>query len=268
MVASALLMEMTMQDLSGFPPAAYPDHYMKPHLAVERGIVDALIREAIARGMLIRVYDGEEWAHDVPTADYAEITREIAATDMTTLRLFWPVAARPAGDILLVHGNGEDVVSDYTANADTSGLVLWTELKRMLSERFPWLPLSTLSDMIARAVEHGEDDLATELRFWGERWDEEVAGRVAYDRAYERQLRETWVRMSSDAGDEADVMLPLADFIEANPDELSGTDIDRLLSGRKLKVGFFGAAPDYSLRVEIGYQDCGVGVELPDGEVM
>lgn len=86
----------------------------------ERRIIDAIIKEALAEGMTISVYDGDEWAVRKST-DYKQITAEIAATDETTLRIR-SSDGKKIGDILLIHGNGEEVISDHSDNLITGRL--------------------------------------------------------------------------------------------------------------------------------------------------
>lgn len=88
---------------------------------VERRIIGAILDEAAARGLLVSVHDGDEWAVK-PTADYAKARADVGATDQTTLRFRDPAdrAAddpRPAtlvGSVALIHGNGCDVIHDFT----------------------------------------------------------------------------------------------------------------------------------------------------------
>jgi hypothetical protein len=79
--------------------------------ATEARIIAAYIDAALARGWMIRVHDGEEWATPT-TMDRAEIERAVAATEETTLTLCNATATIRYGDIWFIHGNGEDVLSD------------------------------------------------------------------------------------------------------------------------------------------------------------
>jgi hypothetical protein len=91
------------------------------HIAAdEKTICNRLIAAALAhpRNLLIRVYDGEEWATDW-TDNAAAIKQAIAATSET--RLYFSAraengGARRIGSILLIHGNGEDLISDSSHN--------------------------------------------------------------------------------------------------------------------------------------------------------
>jgi hypothetical protein len=89
---------------------AYPD-YLDP---VEREIIDRIIKDVLAAGHTIWVEDGEEIALKRST-DYEAITAEIAATCETTLIIETPDGV---GHIWLIHGNGCDVVSDWTSSAE------------------------------------------------------------------------------------------------------------------------------------------------------
>lgn len=105
---------------------AYPAYYMEnDDLADERAIVDRLIRGGLERGYQVSVSDGEEWAIKLST-DYAAITAKVAATDTTILHFTNPAQADRIigrGSVLLIHGNGSDVVSDHTDNDMTADLV-------------------------------------------------------------------------------------------------------------------------------------------------
>ena len=105
---------------------SYPAYYMEnDDLAYERAIVDRLIRGGLERGYLVSVNDGEEWALS-KSSDYAAITAEVAATDVTILRFTDPAQAdrtKGCGNVLLIHGNDLDVVSDHTDNDMIADLV-------------------------------------------------------------------------------------------------------------------------------------------------
>jgi hypothetical protein len=96
---------------------AYPHHIRDD----EKKIVDKIIRKALDAGLYISVEDGVEWALRF-SQDYDAITAEIAATDVTMLRIRSQVEEegvikRPIlGDVILIHGNGEDVIHDHSAN--------------------------------------------------------------------------------------------------------------------------------------------------------
>lgn len=94
---------------------SYPAHYLKDHMAEERAVVNRVIRAALSVGLNISVFDGEEWSLKA-SSDYAAITAEVAATDQTTLR-FRDASKKLLGSIYLVHGNGDEVISDHTDNA-------------------------------------------------------------------------------------------------------------------------------------------------------
>ena len=103
---------------------AYASFYMEPHLADERAIVDRLIRAALERKYLVTLHDGEERVLS-RSSSYDDITALIAATDMTVLTFFDTSIEGPAGKgrVILIHGNGEDVVHDYTDNDLIADLV-------------------------------------------------------------------------------------------------------------------------------------------------
>lgn len=96
---------------------AYPDHFLN---STERKIVDKIITDALAAGYLISVFDGEAWALK-PSSDYVVITADIAATDMTQLR--FRKDGKVIGSVLLIHGNGADVIADHHDNDEMNALL-------------------------------------------------------------------------------------------------------------------------------------------------
>jgi hypothetical protein len=88
--------------------ANFPDYMNK----TEAQIINRILSAALAHGGKVSVYDGEEWALKQST-DRAAIQAEVAATDMTTLRLR-DAKGDTVGSVLLVHGNGADVICDYS----------------------------------------------------------------------------------------------------------------------------------------------------------
>lgn len=82
----------------------------------ERTIVNRLIRAALAHGLTVSVHDGEEWT--LKRSRDAKAIREALATtgaDNVTLRNSDGAAV---GTVLLIWGNGEDVISDLSAPDD------------------------------------------------------------------------------------------------------------------------------------------------------
>lgn len=78
---------------------------------IERKIIEPIIDRTLKAGLVISVYDGEEYALNFST-DKAEILKVTGATDETT---YWFCdGVTYLGHVHLVHGNDEDVVSDCT----------------------------------------------------------------------------------------------------------------------------------------------------------
>lgn len=82
-----------------------------PH---ERRILARAIAYGLGKGWSISVWDGEEWSLK-QSRDPATICTAIASTDSDTLR-FRDAAGEKVGSIMLVYGNGEDVLADHTDN--------------------------------------------------------------------------------------------------------------------------------------------------------
>jgi hypothetical protein len=87
---------------------------------IEEKIATRIIDAALAKGWSISVYEGEGWAIKRST-DKKAILMEMASTDMDVL-VFRDAAGNKLGTMDLIYGNGEDLVSDHTANADMEAM--------------------------------------------------------------------------------------------------------------------------------------------------
>lgn len=96
----------------------------------EKKIIDAILLSAINFGYHISVSDGEEYTV-VRSTDLIEIRPAIFTTDETTL-MFRDMrdlerdgpAGRRIGTVLLVHGNGHEVISDHTDSSEIEALLV------------------------------------------------------------------------------------------------------------------------------------------------
>ena len=113
-------------------------HFPSHISGAEAKLINAFLTRALSAGYHVRVFDGEEWATGY-TRDRAEIQRETAATCETTFRLAKPSEMTPGkwaplGNVLAVHGNEEDVLSDASASTDAQLDVLeaiaWPEFAK------------------------------------------------------------------------------------------------------------------------------------------
>lgn len=85
----------------------------------EKQIIAAVLDAALSAGLRVSVWDGEEWALKA-TADRAAIEAAIGATGETVLRFRDPAAvsaSRVVGSVSFIHGNGCDVIRDYSDSA-------------------------------------------------------------------------------------------------------------------------------------------------------
>ena len=80
----------------------------------ERRIVRKMIKDALAKGWTISVFDGEEWALKRSRKEH-DVLEALCSTDSDTLK-FRDKLARPIGNVMLVWGNDEDVISDHSDN--------------------------------------------------------------------------------------------------------------------------------------------------------
>lgn len=92
----------------------------------ESRIVGAIVDAALDKGLLLSVFDGEEWSLKA-SANLDAISEVVGITSETVLVFRDPSKldnGQPArvGKVFLVHGNGPDVISDHTDNAETAAL--------------------------------------------------------------------------------------------------------------------------------------------------
>jgi hypothetical protein len=78
----------------------------------EARIARKIVKDALANGWTVSVYDGEEWTVK-RSADSRAILDALCTTDSDVLRLR-DASGEPVGNIWLVWGNDEDVISDHT----------------------------------------------------------------------------------------------------------------------------------------------------------
>jgi hypothetical protein len=88
--------------------------------ATERKIAKALVRRALAAGYSITVHDGEEVALKT-SQDEKAIFAAMNSTDSDTLIFFR--GGQRVGNVWLIWGNEDDVVSDWSDNAEIDAIV-------------------------------------------------------------------------------------------------------------------------------------------------
>jgi hypothetical protein len=89
---------------------------------IEKQICERIVDKALAAGYTISVYDGEAWPLQ-RTSNRPDILAAMYSTDSDVLRFQWPESGELIGSVLLIYGNGDDVVSDYTDNEAMAALV-------------------------------------------------------------------------------------------------------------------------------------------------
>ena len=92
-------------------------------MTIETRIARCLVRHALDKGYTISVNDGEEWA--VKSSDDADLIMDsLGSTDIDMLRFRSKQAClRKVGDVLLIWGNLEDVISDFSDNEPMEELI-------------------------------------------------------------------------------------------------------------------------------------------------
>lgn len=88
---------------------------------IERTICERIVDDALSAGYSIAVWEGEDWALKA-SRDRAVILSSMASTDEDTLFLK-DRDGRRVGSILLVYGNGNEVVADHTYNDRTEAVL-------------------------------------------------------------------------------------------------------------------------------------------------
>ena len=81
----------------------------------EARIARKIVKDALANGWTVSVNDGEDWVVK-RSDDSRAILAALCSTDSDTLRLR-DAAGERVGDILLIWGNDDDVISDHSDNA-------------------------------------------------------------------------------------------------------------------------------------------------------
>lgn len=89
--------------------------------AIERRIAKKLIDELLRRGYSISVFDSEEFTLKRSTSR-ADIINALATTDSDTLRVR-DSDGELIGHFILIWGNGEDLISDFSAKSETFDLM-------------------------------------------------------------------------------------------------------------------------------------------------
>jgi hypothetical protein len=80
---------------------------------IEKQIAERIVDGALAAGYTVSVYDGEEWVLQ-QSSNPPDIVAAMYSTDTDTLRFYLPESGKAVGSIMLVCGNGEDVVADHS----------------------------------------------------------------------------------------------------------------------------------------------------------
>jgi hypothetical protein len=84
-------------------------------------IANRLIKDALARGYMISVHDGEEWALKKSTNVF-EVMNALASTDCDNVR-FRDASGVYVGTVALIWGNDVDLISDWTVSPAMEALM-------------------------------------------------------------------------------------------------------------------------------------------------
>lgn len=86
-----------------------------------RRIAEQLVDDALAKRLVVAVWDGEAWALK-RSADRAAILARLASTEADTLH-FWRADGTRVGWAMLIWQNDGDVISDNSDNPETEELL-------------------------------------------------------------------------------------------------------------------------------------------------
>jgi hypothetical protein len=98
-----------------------PEQPIMTNNNIELKIAKQVVTDALAAGYTVSVYDGGEWTVKRST-NKATIVAALASTDSDNLR-FRDAAGNIVGTVVLIWGNGQDLISDYSDNAATSAIL-------------------------------------------------------------------------------------------------------------------------------------------------
>lgn len=90
--------------------------------ANEARIARRIVADAIRLGYTISVNDGEAWVVS-RSRDSRLILEALASTEYDYLSFGLPGIKDKIGSLLLVWGNGTDLIADHTANADLNNIL-------------------------------------------------------------------------------------------------------------------------------------------------
>ena len=90
----------------------------------EKLVINRLLRETLSKGYWITVKDEEGMVLN-QSDSLISIKNAIGNSDLTWLHLT-NRAGNPAGSFMLVHGNGRDVIADYSFNNLCDYLFRWS----------------------------------------------------------------------------------------------------------------------------------------------
>lgn len=93
--------------------------------AEERRIVRRLVAAMLRAGYSVSVCDGEAWPLK-RSRDESAILDALASTESDTLRMR-DAAGAAVGSVVLIWGNGCDILSDWSDNAATAEVIAATE---------------------------------------------------------------------------------------------------------------------------------------------
>ena len=108
-------------------------HDVAKRIDIERQMVSALVRHALAEGMTVSVDDGGDELALEKSSSYADIFDAVGATDTDVLILHRADGSK-VGWFQLIYGNdGYDVVADYGVNETTDHI--WNTVVQPLADR-------------------------------------------------------------------------------------------------------------------------------------
>jgi len=88
----------------------------------EDPIHQKLIRRGLEAGYVVSIFDGEDWSVE-RSRDEAEILAACLSVSNFIKIRFRTMVGKFVGDAVLIYGDGDNVISDWTDNFDTNALM-------------------------------------------------------------------------------------------------------------------------------------------------
>ena len=86
------------------------------------GIFEKLIRAGLDAGYVVSVFNGEDWSVERSRDELEIFAAALLVSDLVKLR-FRTMVGKFVGDVVLVFGDDDNVIADWTDNFETNKLM-------------------------------------------------------------------------------------------------------------------------------------------------